>query len=419
MLRIGRDVHAADRDEEPGAGRRRGAQLRGQRPAAARGAVRGHLDPAGRRRCRRRARRGAVRLAPAAGQAAPARRPRRASKGSLLGPRFSNDADRAVPGRAGRRRHERFDDEAELLDHVAGAAGRGQGRRLVPGPDGVRPAGAGGAQHPRRCPLAGDAGDDEPEDQVPRELPALRPVRAAGAGRASGSTCDPGQESPYMLLVAPVLRAASRAAVDAETRRIDGSTTPTCASGSTSSAPTIPAVTHVDYSARVQTVDEARNPRFYRLLEGLRAADRLPGAGQHQLQRPRRADRLHARRTPTAASWPPTWTPWCWRTSWSPRTTRPARPAWRPARPTWPSSSSIDPVLGGSSVANSDPNATRPTMHWSDIPFDPTARPCGNSPGSGWSFFGGLALWQALVRGRSEPGAVHRRAGPGGRPGWA
>ena len=30
---------------------------------------------------------------------------------------------------------------------------------------------------------------------------------------------------------------------------------------------TVPAVTHVDYTARVQTVDEERNPRFYRLLK--------------------------------------------------------------------------------------------------------------------------------------------------------
>jgi carbamoyltransferase len=36
----------------------------------------------------------------------------------------------------------------------------------------------------------------------------------------------------------------------------------------------IPAVTHVDYSARVQTVDEERNPRFARLLE---AFERLTG----------------------------------------------------------------------------------------------------------------------------------------------
>jgi carbamoyltransferase len=30
---------------------------------------------------------------------------------------------------------------------------------------------------------------------------------------------------------------------------------------------TVPAVTHVDYSARAQTVDEDRHPRFYRLLQ--------------------------------------------------------------------------------------------------------------------------------------------------------
>jgi len=30
---------------------------------------------------------------------------------------------------------------------------------------------------------------------------------------------------------------------------------------------TVPAVTHVDYSARLQTVDDARHPRFYRLIQ--------------------------------------------------------------------------------------------------------------------------------------------------------
>jgi carbamoyltransferase len=29
----------------------------------------------------------------------------------------------------------------------------------------------------------------------------------------------------------------------------------------------VPAVTHVDYSARIQTVDQRRNPRFHRLLQ--------------------------------------------------------------------------------------------------------------------------------------------------------
>src|SRR4029077_16492644 len=33
----------------------------------------------------------------------------------------------------------------------------------------------------------------------------------------------------------------------------------------------IPAVTHVDYSARIQTVHEATNPRYYRLLKAFEA----------------------------------------------------------------------------------------------------------------------------------------------------
>ena len=133
------------------------------------------------------------------------RRPATRQQGSLLGPRFSDRADRAVPGTDGgvQRRAVR-PRKSELLEHVAALLADGQDRRLVPGPDGVRPAGPGRPQHPGRPALAGDAGDDEPEDQVPRELPAVRPGRAARSAPPSGSTCEPGQESPYMLLVAPV-----------------------------------------------------------------------------------------------------------------------------------------------------------------------------------------------------------------------
>jgi len=37
----------------------------------------------------------------------------------------------------------------------------------------------------------------------------------------------------------------------------------------------LPAITHVDYSARLQTVDEPRNGRFLPPGEGIRAADRF------------------------------------------------------------------------------------------------------------------------------------------------
>jgi carbamoyltransferase len=39
---------------------------------------------------------------------------------------------------------------------------------------------------------------------------------------------------------------------------------------------TVPAVTHVDYSARLQTVDEIRNRRFYRLLQAFDALTGCP-----------------------------------------------------------------------------------------------------------------------------------------------
>ena len=38
----------------------------------------------------------------------------------------------------------------------------------------------------------------------------------------------------------------------------------------------VPAITHVDYSARVQTVDPQRNPRYYRLMKAFEAKTGCP-----------------------------------------------------------------------------------------------------------------------------------------------
>ena len=67
-----------------------------------------------------------------------------------------------------------------------------------------------------------------------------------------------GTESPYMLLVAPVQPAQRRPVEEnaaAGVARVHEARS------------TIPAVTHVDYSARIQTVDDTRNPRLHRLLQ--------------------------------------------------------------------------------------------------------------------------------------------------------
>ena len=114
------------------------------------------------------------------------------------------------------------------------AAGRRQGRRLVPGPDGVRPAGPGRPQHPGRPAVAGDAGDDEPQDQVPRELPPVRPGRAAGARRRVVRP-RPGPREPVHAAGRPGARGPPRRRSTAEALRTMRAT-PTCATGSTSSA---------------------------------------------------------------------------------------------------------------------------------------------------------------------------------------
>ena len=70
------------------------------------------------------------------------------------------------------------------------------------------------------------------------------------------------RESPYMLLVAPVRKEICREMSDEERARFGLDKLHVVRS-------CVPAVTHVDYSARVQTVDRDVNPLFYRTIEAL------------------------------------------------------------------------------------------------------------------------------------------------------
>ena len=163
--------------------RRRRAQLRRQRQGAARRRVRAHLDPAGRRRCRRRARRRAGGLSPA-----PSAQPRASNGGStrcrapISGRRSRRTRSSARLAGARRAFTTSVDEDAIDRRRLRRARG-GQGGRLVPGPHGVRPARARRPLDPRRCALAGDAEDAQPQGQVPRELPAVRAVGAARGRR--------------------------------------------------------------------------------------------------------------------------------------------------------------------------------------------------------------------------------------------
>jgi carbamoyltransferase len=81
-----------------------------------------------------------------------------------------------------------------------------------------------------------------------------------------------GEESPYMLLVAAV-REEHRVPIPADLREVMEKD-PDLRRRVNIVRSSVPAITHVDHSARLQTVDAERNPRFHRLL---RAFHRLTG----------------------------------------------------------------------------------------------------------------------------------------------
>jgi len=93
---------------------------------------------------------------------------------------------------------------------------------------------------------------------------SFRPFAPAVLFERLDSYFELDRPSPYMALVAPVQEDLRRTLTDEEQRLfgIDKLNVPRS---------TIPAVTHVDYSARVQTVHQETNPRFHMLIEHFEA----------------------------------------------------------------------------------------------------------------------------------------------------
>jgi len=195
---------------------------------------------------------------------------RDAQKGSLLGPRYSNETigdfltEREVP-------HQRTASESELLETVAQLLAEGRIIGWFHGRMEFGPRALGGAEYYWRCAESRHSGRHEPQNQISREFPALRSVRFAERA-AEYFELRGDQESPYMLIVAPV-REKFYVPLSASDRKV------MTESGDLRQRvnvvrSTLPAITHVDYSARLQTIDEERHGRFYRLIKEF---DRLTG----------------------------------------------------------------------------------------------------------------------------------------------
>ncbi len=89
---------------------------------------------------------------------------------------------------------------------------------------------------------------------------SFRPFAPSVLREKCGEWFELAEESPYMLLVAPVAVARRRARTSEEQQRFGLEKLLAIRS-------TIPAVTHVDYSARVQTVAEEHSPMYYRMIK--------------------------------------------------------------------------------------------------------------------------------------------------------
>jgi carbamoyltransferase len=194
-------------------------------------------------------------------------RPRRAGgrdsqKGSFLGPRFSVAQVRQFLQSSGAS-FQRYD-EAGLCAHVAGLLADGkvvgwfQGRMEF----GPRALGArsilGDPRSPRMQALM---------NLKIKFRESFRPFAPAVLAEhaAEWFELDARHESPYMLLVARVREQHHVPVNDADLETMERD--PDLRRRVNVVRSTVPAITHVDYSARLQTVDEQRNPRFHRLLQ--------------------------------------------------------------------------------------------------------------------------------------------------------
>jgi carbamoyltransferase len=193
-------------------------------------------------------------------------------QGSLLGPRFSTEeVRRFLDGQSAA--YEHLPDEEELLSQVARLLADGnvvgwfQGRMEF----GPRALGARS--------ILGDA--RSPKMQATMNLKikfreSFRPFAPVVLREEAGGWFDlpRGHESPYMLLVAPVREQQRTPLLEDQRRTLTDD--PDLRHRVNVVRSTVPAITHVDYSARLQTVDAQRNPRFHRLLTAFRELTGCP-----------------------------------------------------------------------------------------------------------------------------------------------
>ena len=178
--------------------------------------------------------------------------------GSLLGPEFSADEIKTFFDSVGAK-YRYFENEDEFEDYVAELLANEKVVGWMQGRMEFGPRALGGRS------ILGDARSTEMQSVMNLKVKfreSFRPFAPSVLREHVDEYFEmrPSEDSPYMLLVAPV--------VDSRRKDVDGKM-----NGLTGleklkvERSDVPAITHVDYSARVQTVDANRHPAYYRLIK--------------------------------------------------------------------------------------------------------------------------------------------------------
>ncbi len=179
-------------------------------------------------------------------------------RGSLLGPRYGEPEIRGYLDKTGAV-YSFYSDEDELTEYVAELLGTENVVGWFQGQMEFGPRALGSRS------ILGDARSRDMQSVMNLKIKfreSFRPFAPSILEERAPNYfgLKPGELSPYMLLVAPVAD-DKRIPVNGQAAHLKGIEKLKVPRSE------VPAVTHVDYSARVQTVDEGRHHRYRRLLE--------------------------------------------------------------------------------------------------------------------------------------------------------
>ncbi|MDE0769171.1 MAG: carbamoyltransferase [Opitutaceae bacterium] len=191
--------------------------------------------------------------------------PQDSMEGSRLGPSYSpNEIEKAL--KAVGAHYERYSDEEQLLKSTAERIAGGKIVGWFNGRMEFGPRALGGRS------ILGDPRSSDMQSRMNLKIKyreSFRPFAPSVLTEDAPLYFDLAEESPYMLIVAPI-NETIRAQLAEEERKLMEDADLTKRVNVRRSD--LPAITHVDMSARIQTVDAQRGGRYFKLLQAFKEA---------------------------------------------------------------------------------------------------------------------------------------------------